>query len=90
MDAVKPMWAEMPAPKRGEIVRKIGDELRAKKVPLGALISLEMGKITQEGLGEVCGHHVCECVFVFVFVFVVVCVCVCVCKCECVRGGTST
>ena len=46
-------WAEMPAPARGEIVRKLGDALRAKKAALGALISLEMGKIASEGLGEV-------------------------------------
>ncbi len=46
-------WKKMPAPKRGEIVRQIGDELRAKKVPLGQLVSYEMGKIYQEGLGEV-------------------------------------
>ncbi len=46
-------WREMPAPKRGEIVRQIGDALRAKKEPLGQLVSLEMGKIYQEGLGEV-------------------------------------
>ena len=43
----------MPAPKRGEIVREIGDELRAHKDDLGALVTLEMGKILAEGLGEV-------------------------------------
>lgn len=43
----------MPAPKRGEIVRQIGDALRQYKEPLGKLISLEMGKILPEGLGEV-------------------------------------
>ena len=43
----------MPAPKRGEIVREIGDELRAHKADLGALVTLEMGKILAEGLGEV-------------------------------------
>ena len=43
----------MPAPKRGEIVREIGNELRAHKQDLGALVSLEMGKILPEGLGEV-------------------------------------
>jgi aldehyde dehydrogenase family 7 protein A1 len=47
------MWVDIPAPKRGEIVRQIGDSLRAKKEPLGKLISLEMGKIMSEGLGEV-------------------------------------
>jgi aldehyde dehydrogenase (NAD+) len=43
----------MPAPKRGEIVRQIGDELRKSKEPLGKLVSYEMGKSLQEGLGEV-------------------------------------
>ena len=47
------IWAEVPAPKRGEIVRQIGDALRAKKKPLGQLVSLEMGKIMAEGEGEV-------------------------------------
>jgi len=46
-------WRMVPAPKRGEIVRALGDELRAHKEPLGALVSLEMGKILSEGLGEV-------------------------------------
>ncbi|MBX9448756.1 MAG: aldehyde dehydrogenase family protein [Taibaiella sp.] len=46
-------WRTMPAPKRGEIVRQIGDALRAKKNDLGALVSYEMGKSYQEGLGEV-------------------------------------
>ncbi len=46
-------WRTMPAPKRGEIVRQIGEALRAKKDDLGALVSLEMGKILTEGLGEV-------------------------------------
>lgn len=46
-------WRLMPAPKRGEIVRQIGDALRAKKNDLGALVSYEMGKSLQEGLGEV-------------------------------------
>jgi aldehyde dehydrogenase (NAD+) len=46
-------WRMMPAPKRGEIVRELGDALRAKKDALGALVSLEMGKILSEGLGEV-------------------------------------
>jgi aldehyde dehydrogenase (NAD+) len=46
-------WRMVPAPQRGEIVRQIGDELRAHKEPLGRLVSLEMGKILQEGLGEV-------------------------------------
>lgn len=47
------IWRDIPAPKRGEIVRQIGDELRLYKEPLGKLVSLEMGKIYQEGLGEV-------------------------------------
>jgi delta 1-pyrroline-5-carboxylate dehydrogenase len=51
--AARRAWAETPAPARGEIVRKIGDALRAKKQALGALISMEMGKVLSEGLGEV-------------------------------------
>ncbi len=47
------IWRKMPAPKRGEIVRQIGDKLRKYKEPLGKLVSYEMGKIYQEGLGEV-------------------------------------
>lgn len=46
-------WREVPAPKRGEIVRQFGDKLRALKEPLGKLVSYEMGKSLQEGLGEV-------------------------------------
>lgn len=46
-------WRMMPAPKRGEIVRQIGDALRKYKEPLGKLVTMEMGKIYQEGLGEV-------------------------------------
>jgi aldehyde dehydrogenase (NAD+) len=46
-------WRTMPAPKRGEIIRLIGLELRKHKEPLGKLVSWEMGKIYQEGLGEV-------------------------------------
>ncbi len=46
-------WRMVPAPKRGEIVREIANELRAHKAELGALVSLEMGKILAEGLGEV-------------------------------------
>ncbi|GMF17679.1 unnamed protein product [Phytophthora lilii] len=48
MDDAKPQWSELPAPARGEIVRQIGEELRAKKDALGKLISLEMGKIYVE------------------------------------------
>jgi aldehyde dehydrogenase (NAD+) len=46
-------WKMLPAPQRGEIVRQIGMELRKYKEPLGKLVSWEMGKIYQEGLGEV-------------------------------------
>ena len=46
-------WRVMPAPLRGEIVRQFGDELRRLKDPLGKLVSYEMGKSLQEGLGEV-------------------------------------
>lgn len=46
-------WREMPAPKRGEIIRQYGNVLRQHKEALGQLVSLEMGKIYQEGLGEV-------------------------------------
>jgi aldehyde dehydrogenase (NAD+) len=49
----KKAWGSMPAPKRGEIVRQIGNQLREKKDALGSLVSLEMGKSLQEGLGEV-------------------------------------
>jgi aldehyde dehydrogenase (NAD+) len=46
-------WREVPAPKRGEAVRLLGEELRAHKNDLGTLVSLENGKILPEGLGEV-------------------------------------
>jgi aldehyde dehydrogenase (NAD+) len=46
-------WRMMPAPARGEVVRDLGNELRKVKEPLGRLVSLEMGKILSEGLGEV-------------------------------------
>ncbi len=46
-------WREWPAPKRGEVVRQLGEELRSHREPLGRLVSLEMGKILSEGLGEV-------------------------------------
>jgi len=46
-------WREVPAPRRGELVRLLGEELRAHKQELGRLASLEAGKILQEGLGEV-------------------------------------
>jgi aldehyde dehydrogenase (NAD+) len=46
-------WRNWPAPKRGEIVRQVGEELRKNKQALGELVSYEMGKSLQEGLGEV-------------------------------------
>ena len=46
-------WRNIPAPKRGELVRLLGEELRANKDTLGRLVTLESGKILQEGLGEV-------------------------------------
>jgi aldehyde dehydrogenase (NAD+) len=46
-------WREWPAPRRGEVVRLLGEELRRYKEPLGRLVSLEVGKVLSEGLGEV-------------------------------------
>src|SRR5512133_475570 len=46
-------WRDVPAPKRGELVRQFAEQVRAHKAGLGRLISLETGKILQEGLGEV-------------------------------------
>ncbi|MCV6591717.1 MAG: aldehyde dehydrogenase family protein, partial [Silicimonas sp.] len=46
-------WRTVPAPRRGELIRLLGEELRAAKDDLGALVSWEAGKITSEGLGEV-------------------------------------
>jgi len=46
-------WRTWPAPKRGEVVRQLGEKLREYKKPLGQLVSLEMGKSLQEGMGEV-------------------------------------
>ncbi len=46
-------WRNVPAPHRGELVRLLGEELRAHKVALGRLVSIEVGKIISEGLGEV-------------------------------------
>ncbi|KMW59367.1 Aldehyde dehydrogenase B [Candidatus Rhodobacter oscarellae] len=46
-------WRVVPAPRRGELVRLLGEELRAAKDALGAVVTLEAGKITSEGLGEV-------------------------------------
>ncbi len=51
-DAFK-IWRKIPAPERGEVVRQIGLALRKHKKDLGSLVTLEMGKIYQEGLGEV-------------------------------------
>jgi aldehyde dehydrogenase (NAD+) len=47
------IWRDVPAPRRGELVRLLGEELRLAKDALGALVTLEAGKITSEGLGEV-------------------------------------
>ncbi|MBA3704429.1 MAG: aldehyde dehydrogenase family protein [Bacteroidetes bacterium] len=52
-EAAFKVWRMMPAPKRGEVVRQMGEELRKNKEPLGKLVSYEMGKSLQEGLGEV-------------------------------------
>ncbi|MGF1622905.1 MAG: aldehyde dehydrogenase family protein [Rhodomicrobiaceae bacterium] len=46
-------WRSVPAPQRGELIRLLGEELRAHKADLGRLVSIEAGKITSEGLGEV-------------------------------------
>ena len=46
-------WREVPAPQRGELVRLLGEELRANKQALGELVTLEVGKVSSEGLGEV-------------------------------------
>jgi aldehyde dehydrogenase family 7 member A1 len=53
MMKVKAEWAMFPAPKRGEVVRQIGDELRKYLKPLGSLLAVEVGKILPEGVGEV-------------------------------------
>jgi aldehyde dehydrogenase (NAD+) len=47
------VWRKVPAPRRGDLVRQLGNKLREKKAALGALVTLEMGKIRQEGEGEV-------------------------------------
>lgn len=46
-------WRSVPAPRRGELVRLLGEELRTHKAALGRLVSIEVGKVTSEGLGEV-------------------------------------
>jgi aldehyde dehydrogenase (NAD+) len=48
-----PIWRDVPAPRRGEFVRLLGEEIRAAKDDLGRLVTLETGKILSEGLGEV-------------------------------------
>ena len=53
IEKVKPMWREMPAPKRGEIVRQMRVALEDNLEDLGKLVALEMGKILPEGIGEV-------------------------------------
>lgn len=52
-EAAFSLWRSWPAPKRGEVIRALGDALRARKRELGALVSMEMGKIRAEGEGEV-------------------------------------
>ena len=46
-------WSNYPSPKRGEVIRQISEEIRRLKDPLGKLVSLEVGKIASEGLGEI-------------------------------------
>ena len=46
-------WRKVPAPRRGELVRLLGEELRAHKADLGRLVTIEAGKIVSEGVGEV-------------------------------------
>ncbi len=52
-EAIQKHWRRLPAPKRGEIVRRIGNAFRERCADLGELVSLEMGKIRAEGVGEV-------------------------------------
>ena len=52
-DAAYKVWRQVPAPRRGEFVRLIGEELRSAKADLGMLVTLEVGKVVSEGLGEV-------------------------------------
>ena len=52
-EQAKLLWRDIPAPKRGEIIRLLGEQLRKEKEVLGKLVSYEMGKSYQEGLGEV-------------------------------------
>jgi len=53
IETAKKEWRSLPTPKRGDIIRQLGNEFRKKIKPLGQLISLEMGKIVPEGVGEV-------------------------------------
>jgi len=53
MKSAEKAWKNTPMPKRGDIVRQIGLAFRKYKKPLGALISLEVGKIVNEGEGEI-------------------------------------
>jgi len=60
-EAAWKVWADLPVPARGDIVRQVGDALRTKIEPLGKLVSLEMGKIVPEGIGEVQEYvDICE------------------------------
>lgn len=52
-EKAKLIWRDIPSPKRGEIIRQLGERLRKEKATLGKLVSYEMGKSYQEGLGEV-------------------------------------
>ena len=63
-------WRMVPAPKRGEIVRQIGNKLREYKEPLGKLVSYEMGKSLQEGMGVKVTFRVGETVIVTISVVV--------------------
>ena len=49
-------WRNVPAPQRGELVRMLGEELRANRTELGRLVTLEAGKILSEGVGEEIGR----------------------------------
>jgi aldehyde dehydrogenase (NAD+) len=51
--AVQLHWRKFPAPKRGELIRRIGNAFREYETPLGELVTLEMGKIRAEGIGEI-------------------------------------
>ena len=53
MPVIPTTLPQTPAPVRGEVIRQVGEQLRTKLEPLGKLVSLEMGKILPEGIGEV-------------------------------------